>query len=184
MNILTQCLLFTQREWKEASASATWAPENCGPNKQAPLLGESPAVRMAGGRRGRAAGEGVKKELERGGPEEGGRKSQEERLGTRETEVSGQTSQKKAVGPLGWTEHHPVQEGETNSMCLTLAGSRFQRSGVSPESGAAICGQQPYGPLEDSMVSAPARHCPRPPHTAWSPGPPSTRASTQACLLW
>ena len=60
-------------------------PENFGPNKQAPPLGESPAVRMDGGRRGGLERGVEEKELEGGGPdpEEGGRKSQEERLGTK-----------------------------------------------------------------------------------------------------
>lgn len=64
-------------------------------------------------------------------------------------------------------------------MCLTLAGGAgFRGVGVSCKSVQLFVATQPYGPLEDSMVSAPARHCPPPPPMAWSPGPPNTRAST------
>ena len=50
-------------------------------------------------------------------------------------------------------------------MCLTLAGGAgFRGVGVSCKSVQLFVATQPYGPLEDSMVSAPARH--------WPPRPP------------
>ena len=94
-------------------------PENCGPNKQALPLGESAAVRMDGGRRGRAGGRGGEKELARGGPdpEEGGRKSQEERLETKRNRLGGKPPRREAVGPLGWTESHPIRM-EARTACV------------------------------------------------------------------
>lgn len=59
------------------------------------------------------------KELARGGPdpEEGGRKSQEERLETKRKRLAGKPPRRQAVGTLGWTESHPIRM-EARTVCV------------------------------------------------------------------
>lgn len=74
------------REWKElASASATWAQRTAAQTSKRLPWGRAQLCGWLEGGGGGLQGGVKEKELERGGPdpEEGGRKSQEERLGTK-----------------------------------------------------------------------------------------------------
>lgn len=94
-------------------------PENCGPNKQAPPLGESPAAdgwREEGRAGGRGGGEGIRK----GRPRPRGRREEESGRAPGDQEklrLAGKPPRREAVGPLGWTEHHPVRM-EKQTACV------------------------------------------------------------------
>lgn len=121
MNILAQCcLLFTRVNGRLASASATWAQRTAAQTSKRLPWGESPAVWMAGGRRGRAAGKGEGEGIRKGRPRPRGRREEESGRAPGDQEklrLAGKPPRREGCRSLGWTEHHPVRR-EKRTACV------------------------------------------------------------------